>query len=317
MPVLTLKPDFDGWRNEKALHRTDQYFEVFNQISNLDECQCYFCGYKDGKYLELHHKDGNHENYDPSNLTTICSFCHRTVHFGWACLDNCVSLYYVRNPKVSRGNAEPMPAFDLGFYNLVSRWHLTALLFGKSLKMQNNPEFENLFENVRWLKNTDWERVINIQRHPVEIFTTMTLTPDELDFLAYAEQLDQSQIDEKIKNRHESLKIKEFSYKKMQKTFLEQQESGVNGLIVPKFNCRIFMPFDKRQDYTYNQRTQQDLDNRVLNPLELDKVVYNHLNNIRKSVDRKIAQEQETLNSRLASPNTTPADNKGYVQPKF
>jgi len=30
--------------------------------------------------LDVHHKDGFHDNHDPSNLETLCANCHRLVH---------------------------------------------------------------------------------------------------------------------------------------------------------------------------------------------------------------------------------------------
>lgn len=30
--------------------------------------------------LDVHHKDGNHSNNDPSNLETLCANCHRLEH---------------------------------------------------------------------------------------------------------------------------------------------------------------------------------------------------------------------------------------------
>lgn len=31
--------------------------------------------------LDVHHRDGNHNNHDPSNLMTLCAFCHRLVTY--------------------------------------------------------------------------------------------------------------------------------------------------------------------------------------------------------------------------------------------
>jgi hypothetical protein len=30
--------------------------------------------------LEIHHKDGNHQNNDLNNLTVLCTICHRSHH---------------------------------------------------------------------------------------------------------------------------------------------------------------------------------------------------------------------------------------------
>ena len=32
------------------------------------------------RQLDVHHIDGDHQNNDPTNLTTLCANCHRLVH---------------------------------------------------------------------------------------------------------------------------------------------------------------------------------------------------------------------------------------------
>ena len=43
----------------------------------IGDC-CEVCGSHDG--LEVHHKDGNRHNCDPSNLITLCESCHQRIH---------------------------------------------------------------------------------------------------------------------------------------------------------------------------------------------------------------------------------------------
>lgn len=49
----------------------------------VDRGECVLCGAT--RNVEMHHKDGNHENNELSNLTVLCSPCHKKVHFGWHC----------------------------------------------------------------------------------------------------------------------------------------------------------------------------------------------------------------------------------------
>lgn len=42
----------------------------------LDKCEC--CGTSEN--LEVHHKDKDRENNDPSNLLTVCESCHQRIH---------------------------------------------------------------------------------------------------------------------------------------------------------------------------------------------------------------------------------------------
>lgn len=43
---------------------------------------CERCGFhpKHPCQMDVHHKDGDHKNNDPSNLETLCANCHRLEH---------------------------------------------------------------------------------------------------------------------------------------------------------------------------------------------------------------------------------------------
>jgi 5-methylcytosine-specific restriction endonuclease McrA len=43
---------------------------------------CARCGFvaEDLCQLDVHHKDGDHDNNDPANLETLCANCHRLEH---------------------------------------------------------------------------------------------------------------------------------------------------------------------------------------------------------------------------------------------
>jgi hypothetical protein len=43
--------------------------------------KCEWCGRVTLKSaLDIHHKDGNHNNNDPSNILILCATCHRETH---------------------------------------------------------------------------------------------------------------------------------------------------------------------------------------------------------------------------------------------
>ena len=47
----------------------------------MDKDKCSKCGYDKHKgSLQIHHKDGNHENNTPSNLEVLCANCHFEHH---------------------------------------------------------------------------------------------------------------------------------------------------------------------------------------------------------------------------------------------
>lgn len=116
---------------EKNLHRTPLYFDTLKSVENLKECQCCFCGVTDGPYLELHHKNGDHEDYSVENLDTICSLCHRTLHLGWAMVDNCCTL-----GQMSAGYDPDFQEkqIDYALYNLLYRIYFLNRYQGRGLQ---------------------------------------------------------------------------------------------------------------------------------------------------------------------------------------
>lgn len=62
----------DGDSTEKILKEDTSRYQKYIKSS------CEICGAT--KDLEVHHKDKNHSNNNPSNLMTVCSLCHQRVH---------------------------------------------------------------------------------------------------------------------------------------------------------------------------------------------------------------------------------------------
>lgn len=62
----------------------DQFKRVREKVLARDNHQCQYCGFKCGKYMEVHHKDDDHNNNNQNNLITICQFCHNCQHIGYA-----------------------------------------------------------------------------------------------------------------------------------------------------------------------------------------------------------------------------------------
>lgn len=212
--------DYNYWQLEKQVHLKDEYFSVLSSITNIDECQCCFCGAKDGKYLELHHKDGNHDNYDIDNLDTICCFCHRTVHLGWACIDNCATLYFIPNEK----GMLRLGDIDFSFYNLISRLDLYARSFQKKIddssktSLLNNPKFLELWQNIEWLKGRGINEPIDYYFNLYDILSRLQNNPQK------------------------------------QQEFRDNQLSGKNGLFFLRFNTMVLKPLSPILGWTYEER---------------------------------------------------------------
>lgn len=87
------------WQREKSLHTTDEYFDWrakrLNAVPAGHWATCYFCGFPDDIFLELHHLNGNHKDYSDENLVFACSLCHRLHHLGWVGTENLGKLIYL------------------------------------------------------------------------------------------------------------------------------------------------------------------------------------------------------------------------------
>lgn len=69
----------------------DKAFERMRlAVLSRDRSICQFCGFgvperanagRSG-FMEVHHRDDNHENNSEKNLVTACPFCHAVFHFG-------------------------------------------------------------------------------------------------------------------------------------------------------------------------------------------------------------------------------------------
>lgn len=60
--------------NLKRLKRSTKYYD---ELLNNSVCAC---GVNEKYLLQIHHKDGNHNNNVPSNLEIVCANCHVRKH---------------------------------------------------------------------------------------------------------------------------------------------------------------------------------------------------------------------------------------------
>lgn len=72
------------------------------QSRKLRGAQCEACGYT--LQLHAHHKDGDYTNNDPSNIQTLCAYCHNYWH---ALLDRLLKPCSEMPRLFHRSNTEP------------------------------------------------------------------------------------------------------------------------------------------------------------------------------------------------------------------
>lgn len=64
-------------RRKENLKRLKRGTKFYKDLINNSVCSC---GVSDNFLLQIHHKDGNHNNNDHSNLEIVCANCHIKRH---------------------------------------------------------------------------------------------------------------------------------------------------------------------------------------------------------------------------------------------
>ncbi len=70
-----------SWCETKRYGLKKKWYPKAYQRKKLKICER--CGFipEHACQLDMHHLDGDHHNNDPNNLQTLCSNCHRLVHY--------------------------------------------------------------------------------------------------------------------------------------------------------------------------------------------------------------------------------------------
>lgn len=84
MKILKITTKKHLWTSS-PIHGTEKdtderMVKVYPDIIKRDKHTCQYCGFKSKKYMEIHHIDHNHNNFDEKNLTTCCPLCHQCFH---------------------------------------------------------------------------------------------------------------------------------------------------------------------------------------------------------------------------------------------
>src|SRR6185369_10335832 len=88
MPIqrlqLVLSAKRKSWRlaDGHASEADNAFVSVRNDVLSRDDYHCQGCGFRAERWQEVHHKDDDHANNNPSNLATVCCLCHQVFHLG-------------------------------------------------------------------------------------------------------------------------------------------------------------------------------------------------------------------------------------------
>ena len=80
-PVTIRKKRENAWRCNRA-HVPRNRIPKNKPYRKYKGFFCNRCGFVAlvPHQLDVHHKDHNHDNNDPTNLETVCANCHRLIH---------------------------------------------------------------------------------------------------------------------------------------------------------------------------------------------------------------------------------------------
>lgn len=123
-----------NWRNERKAHLHQDYMPqckaLIAQQSRNKLATCYFCGFPDGQFLELHHLDGDHSNYNSKNLVLACSCCHRLHHLGWVAIENLGKLTFMPQNVIKKVKTSSLQPQNMGLLELLNLFQFYKLAQG-------------------------------------------------------------------------------------------------------------------------------------------------------------------------------------------
>ena len=263
-----LSIDFqDNFKQESQLHMTDDYLYMLRsaRLNLSDKSCCCYCGFQDGRFLELHHKNNNHDDNDPENLFLICTLCHRLKHLGWVGTENLGKIFYIPNPtnlsKSERMWLEPV--------NIIQRFYLMSEYL--SLDDKQRLDAMALSLNIKAMLSAMKRQ--DIKQNYLDTKIAKARKAEEIEELRSASADHKEKvvdaIEERRKNRVE--KVDTVSYfhdlhlldllqaisesgDVIKNKYLKEQDDATHGRLTIWFNKTVFAPFEPNPEYTLEDR---------------------------------------------------------------
>lgn len=145
----------------------------FAQVKKKANYKCHFCDFKDNKYLEIHHLDGNHFNNEMNNLVAACTLCHRQHHLLWLSINNHAELglgklnflpqtelNHIQRIAIVKSNDEEYSSLlgtngKLGTMINAIKDNFSRPLHAFMISAEERSKFENEYKSKNRLKNTN------------------------------------------------------------------------------------------------------------------------------------------------------------------
>ena len=262
-----LSIDFkDDFKREAQLHTTDDYLELLEtaRANSSSSDNCCFCGFQDGRFLELHHDDDNHENNDPDNLSFICTLCHRLKHLGWVGTENLGKILYVPTPTNI-----PDKRMWLEPINIIQRFYLMSdyLSANESERLSSTALSINISNMLSAMKRQD------INDNYLNARKARALRSEEIEELRNASAADKEKVVKAIEDRRKARveDVDAISYfhdlhlldllqaitesgAATKQRYLKEQNEATYGRMTVWFNETVFSPFEPNPTYTLEER---------------------------------------------------------------
>lgn len=279
----------NNFKSEKQLHTTDTYLEQLStaraNIQSHDGC-CY-CGFQDGRFLELHHADHNHDNNHEDNLFLICTLCHRLNHLGWVGSENLGKIFYIPRPtNLEEGEG----SMWLEPINNIQRFYLMTdyLTNEQKERLFKMPLTTNIYEMLTAMKRQD------INENYRSAKEEKAKRAEEVERLRNASANDKEkvakEIEERRKSKTENVKTESHFHDlhlldllqaivdcedNIKDNFLKTQSIGDNGRMTIWFNQSVFEPFEPNPEYTLQERLEHYRDMDLFSASGLSNVMHN------------------------------------------
>ncbi|MBO6225152.1 MAG: HNH endonuclease [Psychrobacter sp.] len=297
------------WRNEMKIHLSERYLEELDEIRK-ELNACYFCGFVDGKYMEAHHLDGDHDNFDSKNIVPCCTLCHRVQHIGWIGVKNHGSLVFIPN-NIKTPSEEIAPS--VAIFNQLQRFYMLQDYYDQETKddLSNIVLFSSLentvLNNKRIVMTKSYAEYLEgkevlkqlerdgagVSREDAAVAEKDELTGDSLvaTEVGFGDNDDMTEMNsdgsnESILNLASASLLdvvvslgdidKEHEGKSEDNPalkFLQEQKTSKHGRFMVLFNPTVFEPFEPYADYTFYERIAYYLSLDYFNPKKMGSVL--------------------------------------------
>lgn len=262
----------DDFKREMQMHLSPEYLEYLEAArDNINESTdgCCFCGFKDGQYLELHHIDGDHDNFDEKNLRLICTLCHRLKHLGWVGTNNLGKMLYL--PRLPNDHEQKLLLEPL---NIIQRFFLMEdyMSIEEKQSLREQPLYNSIDQYINAFKRqsinqTFEEKEIEkrIRAGEREYLQEATTEEKAARTTEVEDARDQRRLEAEAKivsgyfhNLHllDLLQaIQEVGIEEKRK-FLHDQSIGRQGRMSIWFNTNVFIPFEPNPRNSFENRME-------------------------------------------------------------